>query len=242
MRENKRDFGLFFTDASFDHKSKTAVIGILNADNNKTYSSSIKAKTPLEAEEFGIERSMNIAISEKIFNLIIFCDNKIAINKYKKIISTKKLYEKFWKIQLVWLPREYNQIADLLSKNIDENDIEALKELQEDNLTNRVSGIENKISKKYIKDIKVSKENTAGSLLLRIKQFKALFDLLEVKDLKSEIIKELILDTPKLLKVEEMILEPEHIEDFEEEIKRLEDIDPYTGVILKAIRDTIIFL
>ena len=241
MRENKRSFGLFFTDASFDHRSRTAVIGLINADNSKTYSYSIKARNPQEAEEYGIEKAMQVARQEKIFNLIIFCDNKYAIEKYQRKYSQPNSQKDFWKIQFTWLPREYNQIADMLSKNINEKDVGSLVKMKEENLQKRTKAIDNRSTKKYIKEIKVEKANTAEALLYRITQFKALYYVsLPSRRSPSFIIQELMSDTMSLAKIESLILEPEHIDSFENEIKYLSR-DPYIGAILKSIRDTIIF-
>lgn len=242
MREGKRDFGLFFTDASFDHKSRTAVIGIINVDNSKTYSYSIKAKGPQEAEEYGIEKVIQIAQQEKIFNLIVFCDNKYSVQQYTKKFSNPEFSKIFWKIQFVWLPREYNQIADMLSKNISEKDVGALQKIKEENLNKRTTAIDKKISTKYIKEIEINKENTASSLLLRITQFKALYEATFPKrESNSEMIQEFLSENISFSKIENMIIESDHIDALENEINYLSARDVYVGAILKSIRDAIIF-
>lgn len=242
MEKKNREFGIYFTDASFDHKTKTASIGIINIQTQETYSYAINAKSPLEAEEFGIIKSLDLALSDRLFNSIVFCDNKYAINNIRKQIIKDGSIKRFWKLQLVWLPREFNQVADMLSKNINETEVDALKELKENNLASRNDYMEEKFLRVYTKDIELNKDKTILSLLKRIEQFKLLYKSSYKEESNSAIINELISDHINIKSIESMVLDPKHINDFENERKKLKNEDQILVLLLNTIRDSIIMI
>ena len=103
---NNNNFNIFFSDASFDHKTKVASIGIVDIQKN-SYNFVAKANSPYEAEVFGLNKAVEIAIKNKNWNCVFISDNKQAV-----IDMRKKRIESFWFVQFVWIPRGYNTIAD----------------------------------------------------------------------------------------------------------------------------------
>lgn len=173
---------IFITDASFNKKDKTALIGIKNITDKKTYQKSIIANNPKEAEKEGIYEVIKIASKEKVNNLIIFCDNKFAIQEVKKDFFSNEINKtKFWYIQFVWLKREYLEEADFLSKNIN---IELEKEVKE----NKNRAIREKIEKlereatKHIFDVKIDNSIVEEVFNKRKNQF---HKLITIENLES---------------------------------------------------------
>lgn len=52
--------GIFFSDASFDHRTKTGSIGFFNLINKKEYSFVIKAINPTDAEMIGMRKILKL--------------------------------------------------------------------------------------------------------------------------------------------------------------------------------------
>ena len=165
---------IFVTDASFDFKSKTSIIGIKNLSNEKTYQRVFKdAKNPFEAEKLGIQEIILISIEEGLSNVLIYCDNKGAVVHTKRdFFKDEALRSKFNFIQFVWIPREYTHIADELSKKISDeglqNDIITTKA---DNLNKIKENKSNVYLEHHVNDLNPSKDDTSNTIRKRIIQF-----------------------------------------------------------------------
>ena len=218
---NNNNFNIFFSDASFDHKTKVASIGIVDIQKN-SYNFVAKANSPYEAEVFGLNKAVEIAIKNKNWNCVFISDNKQAI-----IDMRKKRIESFWFVQFVWIPRGYNTIADFLSKNID-NEKEFI-ELKTDSLKDRAKKISNK-ALSNVMDLKIENKD---EIEYRLKQLQA---LLNVSNIETE---SLFLNKVKKGEfdgLEELLFSGELINLENEKIK-----DPFINSYIKSIIDIFIF-
>lgn len=240
---NKENFGIIFTDASFDHNTKTSTIGIFNISNKKEYTYIVNALNPTDAEKKGLKEAIRIAEQEKIFNAIFICDNKEAINTIRKEYLGRDKINNFWYIQFLWIPREYNQLADFLSKNLNEDDIEAYKKIKEEAIVDKKEYQENKIVKSYVKNIDYVKQHNTP-LLKRIEQFKALYEISDLNKnlLKSKLIKELLSEKIDLNYIEELFLDAEDIALFEKDLVYLKESDALLSLSASIIKDLILFI
>ena len=165
---------IFITDAAFDFKSKTSIIGIKNLSNGKTYQRVFKdAKNPFEAEKLGIQEIILISIQEKLTNILIYCDNKGAVVHTKRdFFSDDALKSKFNFIQFVWVPREYTHIADELSKKISDEDLQQdIIDTKADNLNVIKEAKSNVYLEHHVNDLNPSMDNTSDTVRKRINQF-----------------------------------------------------------------------
>ncbi len=218
---NNNNFNIFFSDASFDHKTKVASIGIVDIQKN-SYNFVAKANSPYEAEVFGLNKAVEIAIKNKNWNCVFISDNKQAV-----IDMRKKRIESFWFVQFVWIPRGYNTIADFLSKNID-NEKEFI-ELKTDSLKDRAKKISNK-ALSNVMDLKIENKD---EIEYRLKQLQA---LLNVSNIKTD---SLFLNKVKKGEfdgLEELLFSGELINLENEKIK-----DPFINSYIKSIIDIFIF-
>ncbi len=218
---NNNNFNIFFSDASFDHKTKVASIGIVDIQKN-SYNFVAKANSPYEAEVFGLNKAVEIAIKNKNWNCVFISDNKQAV-----IDMRKKRIESFWFVQFVWIPRGYNTIADFLSKNID-NEKEFI-ELKTDSLKDRAKKISNK-ALSNVMDLKIENKD---EIEYRLKQLQA---LLNVSNIETE---SLFLNKVKKGEfdgLEELLFSGELINLENEKIK-----DPFINSYIKSIIDIFIF-
>jgi len=223
---------IFITDAAFDFKSKTSIIGIKNLSNGKTYQRVFKdARNPFEAEKFGIKEIINIAIEENLKNILIYCDNKGAVIHSKKdFFNNEILKSKFNFIQFVWIPREYTHIADDLSKLIsDENLQKEIIDTKAKNINIIKEEKSNIYLEHHVNDLNPSKNNTSDTIRKRIFQF---ILLKGDNDFNSKLFKNL-----ESLSFEEMddlvIMDIENIEN---------DINNLNDDILKIIARSIVDL
>lgn len=246
--------GIFFSDASFDHKTKTGSIGFFNLINKKEYSFVVKAINPTEAEMLGMRKILDVAVKEEILDVIIISDSKNGISRIKKEIYAENQKQKEIDIQndmafngfrirflqFLWIPREYNQIADMLSKNIHEKDIEEFSKLKEENIKDKKDKINERISKMYVKDVKYDKNIEGDALDIRLKEFRALCEVnsLSSEDFSSDIFK-MILRADDIHKIEEAILEVENIESFEKDIIQIKN--SLIKLNAEIIKDLLIF-
>ena len=218
---NNNNFNIFFSDASFDHKTKVASIGIVDIQKN-SYNFVAKANSPYEAEVFGLNKAVEIAIKNKNWNCVFISDNKQAV-----IDMRKKRIESFWFVQFVWIPRGYNTIADFLSKNID-NEKEFI-ELKTDSLKDRAKKISNK-ALSNVMDLKIENKD---EIEYRLKQLQALLNVsnIETKSLFLNKVKKGEFDG-----LEELLFSGELINLENEKIK-----DPFINSYIKSIIDIFIF-
>ena len=218
---NNNNFNIFFSDASFDHKTKVASIGIVDIQKN-SYNFVAKANSPYEAEVFGLNKAVEIAIKNKNWNCVFISDNKQAV-----IDMRKKRIESFWFVQFVWIPRGYNTIADFLSKNIDNE--EEFIELKTDSLKDRAKKISNK-ALSNVMDLKIENKD---EIEYRLRQLQA---LLNVSNIETE---SLFLNKVKKGEfdgLEELLFSGELINLENEKIK-----DPFINSYIKSIIDIFIF-
>ncbi len=218
---NNNNFNIFFSDASFDHKTKVASIGIVDIQKN-SYNFVAKTNSPYEAEVFGLNKAVEIAIKNKNWNCVFISDNKQAI-----IDMRKKRIESFWFVQFVWIPRGYNTIADFLSKNIDNE--EEFIELKTNSLKDRAKKISNK-ALSNVMDLKIENKD---EIEYRLKQLQA---LLNVSNIETE---SLFLNKVKKGEfdgLEELLFSGELINLENEKIK-----DPFINSYIKSIIDIFIF-
>lgn len=250
-------FGLFFSNASFDYKTKTSSIGIFNMVNKKEYSFVIKAKNPTDAEIYAMKQIIDIAQKEEILNVAIISDSKHGISFMKKDIYNQLQKQKEIDIkndyvinefrirflQFLWVPREYNQIADLLSKNINEKNVEAFQLLKEDNIKEKKESIDKMLSKVYVKNVSYNKNFTNDKLDLRCQEFYLLCNLNNINEnfFKSKISKNLLLNNFDIDLFEELILDLEEIDFLETDIKNLETKNILIKISLEFIKDLLIF-
>ena len=221
---------IFITDASFNKRDKTSLLGIKNITEKKTYQKSIIADNPKEAEKKGILEAINIAYNNKIQNLVIVCDNKFAIQEIKRdFFKSESNKNKFWYIQFLWLKREYLEEADFLSKNINE-------ELKKEVIENREIAMKQKIEKKegkslqHIYDIKIDKSKSEEVFKKRKQQF---HKLVECQKFKSTLFTN---QNISLKEAEELIFT--EIEDIENDLKIISDI--VEKAIAKLIFDLVL--
>ena len=136
-------YGIFFVDASFNKKYKSSNFGFYEIiyKLKKTKTLQGEFNNSKEAEKKAIIETIHIALKNKYENIIIFNDNKFAIKEIKKIFYENLNYKHmFAYIQFVWIPRDFNKLADFLSKNFNMEDIE-----NKNNKTNQQE-LENKIN------------------------------------------------------------------------------------------------
>ena len=168
---------IFVTDAAFDFKSKTSIIGIKNLSNGKTYQRVFKdAKNPFEAEKMGIQEIILISVQEELRNVLIYCDNKGAVvHSKREFFSNDILKSKFNFIQFVWIPREYTHIADDLSKLISDVDLQKdIIDTKADNLNIIKENKSNIYLEHHVNDLNPSMDDTSDTIRKRIFQFIAL--------------------------------------------------------------------
>lgn len=225
-------FGIFLSDASFDHKTKVSVVGIREITTGETFQFiNANAKNPTNAEIYGINKAMITAGKEGFDNVVFICDNKSAIVKTKKDFFTKEeLRSQFWYCQFLWLPRDYLANEDFLSKNISkEMEVELIKHKKRKTLE-QFNSFEEKHITKHINDINISDEVKNESVEKRINQFVRLKE----GDFKSKFFKEIDLMNPEELSS----LLIEDIELIEEDLKNIKD--PFLKAIGKTILDMLI--
>lgn len=218
---NNNNFNIFFSDASFDHKTKVASIGVVDIQKN-SYNFVTKVNSPYEAEVFGLNKAVEIAIKNKNWNCVFISDNKQAV-----IDMRKKRIESFWFVQFVWIPRGYNTIADFLSKNIDNE--EEFIELKTDSLKDRAKKISNK-ALSNVMDLKIENKD---EIEYRLRQLQA---LLNVSNIETE---SLFLNKVKKGEfdgLEELLFSGELINLENEKIE-----DPFINSYIKSIIDIFIF-
>ena len=127
--------GIFLTDASFDRRMKVSSISFIEKITNKKNNLQVNnLPNVFEAEFLGIKECLKYGF-KKFKNIVIVCDNKAAIFKARKdLIKDMKLLQRFETVQFLWLPREFLNEADFLTKNI--NNVEQNLKLKKENLFN----------------------------------------------------------------------------------------------------------
>jgi hypothetical protein len=141
MQNSKTEnFGIFFIDASFDYKTKSGVVGAKEVIKNKVFRDTIQAKHPTDAEYKGIKKLVFWAYSKGYNNIIIFGDNKKAIEvANENLRDDENIKIMFHYIQFVWIKRGFNNIADYLSKNIDKKTAEELENQRNNIFVNTIT-------------------------------------------------------------------------------------------------------
>jgi hypothetical protein len=236
-------FGIFFTDASFDYKTHVSSIGITNITNNKEYSKITKANNPTDAEKQGIEETIQIAILEKIYNLVIIADSKFGINSKRKEYYGGKLNDLREKeginlnIQFLWLPRRFNFLADYLSKNITEETVEEFRQLKQENMNDYKKNLE----EVHVNDINLSMNASNDLLSLRLKQFKILSKDFELS-LNSFLFNEALKDNPNIEDILINIMETEELEEINRDQEIIKNKDKMLYLLSKSIEELSIFI
>ena len=225
---------IFITDAAFDFKSKTSIIGIKNLSNGKTYQRVFKdAKNPFEAEKMGIQEIILISLEEGLRNVLIYCDNKGAVVHAKRdFFSNDVLKSKFNFIQFVWVPREYTHIADELSKKISDEDLQQdIINTKADNLNILKEERSNVYLEHHVNDLNPSMDDTSNTIKKRIRQLKLLQG-------SNKFISKLFLNIESLSFEEMDDLIVMDIEDIEKDIENLDD--DILKIICRSIVDLLI--
>lgn len=204
--------GIYITDASFDKNSRVASISFIEITTNKKSEKQQQVNNIFEAEYIGIKECM-INAAGKFNNILIICDSKQAIREAKKeVYSNKKWNRKIKDIQFIWLPREYTDLADFLTKNITKGD---------ENKKLKLDSYKDDIERTDIMDIFVTDEDKIEIIKENILNLKSEYDFniqykslhlkenlinLEIKSLYEEDrekigkdLKELMRLNPKLL-------------------------------------------
>ena len=143
---NTQKTGIFLCDASYDKKDGSSIIGILEKKSKKTWQKVITATSPTDAEEQGLSYALSESLKMNLRNTIFICDNKEAISKRQSHISISE------SIQWLWMPREFLDQADFLSKVINQD---TAKEVIK-NKENIAKSKRNKQHSKHVNSIKVS--------------------------------------------------------------------------------------
>jgi len=128
-----KKIGIYLTDASFDKKTKISSISFLEKTTKKTSNiQTNKFNNIFDAEYEGIRECLMHGF-KKFKNIVVICDNRGAIFKAQRELKEKmNLRSRFDSYQFIWLPREYLEEADFLTKNVD---IELNKKLKIENCT-----------------------------------------------------------------------------------------------------------
>jgi len=225
-------FGIFLSDASFDHKTKISVIGIKETITGKITQVIYKnPKNPTDAEIFGIKEAMKFASTEGFDNVVFICDNKNAINAKKKdFFSKEELRSQFWYCQFLWLPREFMSEVDILSKEVSKEIENKLLGYKEKNTIDRFNSFEEKHRTKHINEINVDSSVKNDSLLKRVEQF------VRIKEgsFKSKLFQDIQVLTPE--EMSDLLLE--EIELIEKDIENIKD--PFVKALGKTIVDMLI--
>ena len=117
--------GYFACDASFDRDTKTYMIASVNLKTKKpVFQMSGQSKNVTEAEERAIYETLKRSVG-KFRNVTIFSDSRGAvIRSRKKVLKESGFFKrKFDFIQIVWIERGDNVIADYLSKSPENEDV-----------------------------------------------------------------------------------------------------------------------
>ena len=105
---------IYLSDASYDHLTKEAGIGVKNLSSNQSHSVFVHAMNVLEAEEFALIEAIEHAIAHHHRNCVFVYDNMG--------IDTKSIGEffsqMFDQIQFLWMKREYLKQVDKLACNV----------------------------------------------------------------------------------------------------------------------------
>jgi hypothetical protein len=105
---------IYLSDASFDHQTKEAGLGIKNLSTGLCHSLYLHASTPHEAEEFALLEAINHAIANHHRNCIFVYDN-INIDTQSIEMFYSKMFEK---IQFLWCKRDYLAEVDRLAASV----------------------------------------------------------------------------------------------------------------------------
>lgn len=113
--------GYFSCDASMDQKTKVYTISAVNLRTGEPlFQKTGRAKNILEAEEEAIYETLR---KGRRFgeHIIIFSDNRKAVeNARVKAVQKSKFFKIAYKyVQIVWIERGDNFIADFFSKHVD---------------------------------------------------------------------------------------------------------------------------
>lgn len=222
---------IFITDASFDFSTKTSIIGIKNLSNGNVYQYVYKeAKNPFEAEKYGIEQILLIALKEELKNVLIICDNKgVVVHSKRDFFKDEALRSRFNFIQFVWLPREYTYIADELSKNVSGQVKDDVLDAKSEQINTDKETLSNKYITHHVNDIVPTNNETSNTLEKRINQFILLTGLFKFESKLFTSLADISYD-----EMEDCIID---------EIELIEkDIDSLDDDILKLIGKSIIDL
>lgn len=145
MSKKKKNFKCYKTDAGWNPLTKIAVIGIYNLINGEKYTRNIFCETSHIAEVEAIEEAIKNARLDANVGRILICNDSLgAVEKMQKKYST------FPSIQINFIPREYNHIADCLTKD---------KAPNEDDYKTRIDNIEKELERIKALDLETQIKN-----------------------------------------------------------------------------------
>jgi len=221
---------IYFVDAAFDHGSKTAIVGGYELESGESFQEVFSASSPFDAELRGIlkvlEREAGAA------NLLVFNDSKKAISAARKKVFAEHLNPRNRYLQLVWLPRRYQHLADHLSKNIEDHTLqEEIAASKTDSAFAARSRKAERLLSSHVNDILPDASPSEEFITKRLEQFRRLKDqefssrLFSGKEISPKESSELILT---------------EIDKIEQDISSAKD--QILKILMKNILDLLIFL
>lgn len=105
---------IYLSDASYDHLTKEAGIGVKNLYTNQSHSLFLHAVSVHEAEEFALIEAITHAIEHHHRNCVFVYDNMGIDTKSIGAFFSKM----FDRIQFLWMKRDYLSQVDALACNI----------------------------------------------------------------------------------------------------------------------------
>lgn len=105
---------IYLSDASYDHLTKEAGIGVKNLSSNQNHSVFLHAMNVLEAEEFALIEAIEHAIAHHHRNCVFVYDN-IGIDTKSIGAFFSQMFDR---IQFLWMKRDYLKQVDKLACNV----------------------------------------------------------------------------------------------------------------------------
>lgn len=105
---------IYLSDASFDHLTKEAGIGVKNLYTDQSFSLVVHAMNIREAEEFALLEAISHAVLNNHRNCVFIYDH-IAINTAALGAFFNDMFDR---IQFLWMKRDYLTQVDILASNV----------------------------------------------------------------------------------------------------------------------------
>lgn len=172
--EKDYNIGFFVSDASFNKSNKMSTVSVVDMIKKENISFNKLFHNTKEAELFGIIEAIKWAYSLKYSHVITMCDNINSVEEVNgQLEKTDYWKSRFNSVQVIWIPRTHNFLADFFSKNIPNSDKEAYIKIKSD---------------KYIKDISMS--NVSSLVITNKDKIKIFYDKIDqLIEMYPEIIK-----------------------------------------------------